>query len=104
VTSISIATGVTSVVVAVIAYAAGIATTTAATSAYITDVTRRARYGAAHGVFGTIFDVGDALGPLAAGVLVSALGYARMFQIMALLAFAMACVFAAASSQQSSRL
>ena len=48
---------------AVIAYAAGVATTTAATSAYITDVTRRARYGAAHGVFGTIYDVGDALGP-----------------------------------------
>ena len=44
-----------------------VAMTTAATSAYITDVTRRARYGAAHGVFGTIYDVGDALGPISAG-------------------------------------
>ena len=51
-------------------YAAGVAITTAATSAYITDITRRARYGAAHGVFGTIYDVGDALGPIAAGLLV----------------------------------
>jgi DHA1 family multidrug resistance protein-like MFS transporter len=79
---------------AVLVYAAGVATTTAATSAYITDVTRRARYGAAHGVFGTIYDVGDALGPVAAGVLVVAVGYARMFQIMAAVAFTMAVAFA----------
>ena len=56
---ISVATNLTSIVPAVLAYAAGVATTTAATSAYITDVTRRARYGVAHGVFGTIYDVGD---------------------------------------------
>lgn len=60
----SVATNVSEIVTAVLAYAAGVATTTtAATSAYITDMTRRARYGAAHGVFGTIYDVGDALGP-----------------------------------------
>ena len=69
------------------------ATTTAATSAYITDVTRRARYGAAHGVFGTIYDVGDALGPILAGVLVAAVGYPRMFQVMAAMAFMMAVAF-----------
>jgi MFS family permease len=78
---------------AVVAYAAGVAATTAATSAYITDVTRRARYGAAHGVFGTIYDTGDALGPIAAGLLVASLGYARMFQIMGLAGFTMAAVF-----------
>jgi MFS family permease len=83
--------------VAVIAYAAGLATTAAATSAYITDVTRRARYGAAHGVFGTIYDVGDALGPITAGLLVTTVGYARMFQIMALVGFTMAAVFSVAS-------
>ena len=75
-------------------YAAGVAITTAATSAYITDITRRARYGAAHGVFGTIYDVGDALGPIAAGVLVAWLGYAHMFQVMAVVAIMMAVVFA----------
>jgi MFS transporter, DHA1 family, multidrug resistance protein len=91
--SLSLATTASAVVAAVIAYAAGVATTTAATSAYITDVTRRARYGAAHGVFGTIYDVGDALGPIVAGVLVVAVGYARMFQIMATVALTMAVAF-----------
>ena len=52
---------------AVVTYAAGVATTTAATSAFITDVSRRARYGTAHGVFGTIYDIGDAAGPIGAG-------------------------------------
>ena len=61
---------------AVVVYAAGVAMTTSATSAYITDLSRRARYGAAHGVFGTIYDIGDALGPIAAGLLVAAVGYA----------------------------
>ena len=47
---VSIATNLTTTITAILVYAAGVATTTAATSAYITDVTRRARYGAAHGV------------------------------------------------------
>jgi MFS transporter, DHA1 family, multidrug resistance protein len=94
---VSVATSVWEIVAAVLAYAAGVATTTAATSAYITDMTRRARYGAAHGVFGTIYDIGDALGPIVAGVLVAAVGYNRMFQVMAAVAFTMAAAFAAAS-------
>lgn len=94
------ATDLWQLVTVVVAYAAGVATTPAATSAYITDVTARARYGAAHGVFGTIYDVGDALGPIAAGVLVATVGYARMFQIMALLAFAMALAFLAGSRRR----
>jgi MFS transporter, DHA1 family, multidrug resistance protein len=88
-------------VVAVITYAAGVATTTAATSAYITDVTRGARYGAAHGVFGTIYDIGDALGPIVAGLLIVAVGYARMFQIMAVLALTMALAFARMARSRS---
>jgi MFS family permease len=95
--AMSSATDFWALVVAVIAYAAGVATTTAATSAYITDVTRRGRYGAAHGVFGTIYDVGDALGPIAAGLLVATVGYARMFQVMALVGLAMAVAFSLAS-------
>ncbi len=82
---------------AVVAYGAGVATTTAATSAFITDVTPRARYGAAHGVFGTIYDIGDVLGPIAAGLLVAAVGYARMFQVIALVGLTMAVIFALAS-------
>ena len=101
--SLSFATTASAVVAAVIMYAAGVATTTAATSAFITDVTRRARYGAAHGVFGTIYDVGDALGPIVAGLLVVAVGYARMFQIMAAVALTMAVAFAVIGAFASQR-
>jgi MFS transporter, DHA1 family, multidrug resistance protein len=94
---ISVTNDLTTIAAAILTYAAGVATTTAATSAYITDITRRARYGAAHGVFGTIYDIGDALGPIAAGVLVTMVGYARMFQVMAALGLTMAIVFAVVS-------
>ena len=79
---------------AVLLYAAGVAITTAATNAYITDVSPKARFGAAHGVFGTIYDIGDAAGPLAGGVLVAAWGYALTFQLLALLAGVSAVAFA----------
>jgi MFS family permease len=82
---------------AIVTYAAGVATTTAATSAFITDVSRRARYGTAHGVFGTIYDIGDAAGPIAAGVLVAAVGYTPMFRTLAVVGLVMAVVFATAS-------
>jgi MFS family permease len=101
VAALSLATNLSTVIVAMLAYAAGVATTTAATSAFITDVSPRARYGAAHGVFGTIYDVGDALGPIVAGVLVAGLGYTRMFQIMATVAFSMAIAFGVASRPRS---
>ena len=92
--ALSMTTDIAMVIVVIAAYAAGVAITTAATSAFITDITRRARYGAAHGVFGTIYDIGDALGPIAAGVLVAWVGYARMFQVMAAVALMMGGVFA----------
>jgi MFS family permease len=79
---------------AIVVYAAGVATTTAATSAYITDVTPRARYGAAHGVFGTIYDVGDALGPIGAGFVVAAFGYVAMFRVLTVIGVTMALAFA----------
>jgi MFS family permease len=92
------------VVVVILVYAAGVAMTTAATSAFITDVTRRARYGAAHGVFGTIYDVGDALGPIAGGVLVMSFGYRPMFMTMAAIAFAAAILFLITSRQRGPSL
>jgi hypothetical protein len=45
-------------------------------------------------VFGTIYDVGDALGPIMGGLLVATLGYPRMFQIIASIALTMALAFA----------
>jgi hypothetical protein len=54
-------------------------------------------------VFGTIYDIGDALGPIAGGALVAWLGFARMFQVMAVVAIIMAIVFAAGTARQPSR-
>ncbi len=99
--SLSLATSLSTVIVVIVTYAAGVAITTAATSAYITDLTRRARYGAAHGVFGTIYDIGDALGPISAGILVARLGYAHMFQVMAAVAATMAIAFVITTRRQS---
>ena len=90
---VSLANGLPALVAAIVIYAAGAGVTTAATGAFITDLSRRARYGAAHGVFGTIYDVGDALGPILAGLLVGTLGYASMFRVMAFVAFASAVAF-----------
>jgi MFS transporter, DHA1 family, multidrug resistance protein len=80
-------------------YAVGVAVTTSAASAYVTDLARRAQYGAAHGVFGTIYDIGDALGPIAAGLLVAAVGYGWMFQMMACITLSAAVLFHAQSRQ-----
>ena len=91
--AISMATSLTSLLPAVVFYALGVAVTTSATSAFITDLARRAQYGAAHGVFGTIYDIGDALGPIAAGLLVAGVGYAHTFRIMAAVALTAAVAF-----------
>lgn len=80
------------VVIAAI-YGAGLAVTSSSTAALITDLTDRSRYGAAHGLFGTIFDVGDALGPIAGGLVVARLGYERTFQIAALAVLVLAVIF-----------
>jgi DHA1 family multidrug resistance protein-like MFS transporter len=90
---ISLATSQTELCAAVLIYAVSVAITTAATGAYITDVAPKARFGAAHGVFGTIYDVGDAGGPLVGGILVQSWGYTPTFQLMATLAAVTAIAF-----------
>jgi DHA1 family multidrug resistance protein-like MFS transporter len=69
-----------------IASAGAVAMTSAATSALITDRSRQSQYGAAHGVFGTVYDIGDAMGPIAAGVLVGMFGFSYMFAAAAAVA------------------
>ena len=44
-------------------------------------------------MFGTIYDIGDAGGPLVAGLLVAAVGYTITFQIMAGIATIAAIAF-----------
>jgi DHA1 family multidrug resistance protein-like MFS transporter len=92
---ISIASSTAALYTAVLIYASCAAVATAATHAYITDVAPKSRFGAAHGVFGTIYDIGDAGGPLVAGVMIATLGYAVTFQAMAALALVSAVGFLA---------
>ena len=103
VVAVSYATTLRVLLPAIVVYAAGVAVTTAATGAFITDLSRRARYGAAHGAFGTIYDIGDALGPIAAGLLVAFVGYGPMFRIMAAVTLMAAIAFYLVSSRADAR-
>lgn len=78
-------------------YGAGLAVTGSSTAALITDLSDRSRYGAAHGLFGTIFDIGDALGPIAGGLIAARLGYERTFRLSGGLVLALALLFGAIS-------
>jgi MFS transporter, DHA1 family, multidrug resistance protein len=63
----------------------GIAAVTPVTNALIADLASARRLGAAMGVFGTIWDIGEAAGPIIAGFLIVALGYTSTFDTIALL-------------------
>ncbi len=66
----------------------GIAAVTPVTNALIADLASARRLGAAMGVFGTIWDLGEAAGPIIAGFLIVRLGYASTFDILALMTVA----------------
>jgi MFS family permease len=66
----------------------GIAAVTPVTNALIADLASARRLGAAMGVFGTIWDVGEAAGPMIAGFLIVALGYGSTFDTLALVTVA----------------
>jgi MFS transporter, DHA1 family, multidrug resistance protein len=53
------------------------------TNALIADLSSARRLGAAMGVFGTIWDIGEAAGPMIAGFLIGDLGYATTFDVLA---------------------
>jgi len=94
-------TGFVSMLLVAALYGAGLAITTSSTAALITDLADKTRYGAAHGLFGTIFDVGDALGPIAGGFVAARFGYHTLFQSAAGLALLLALVFGTASRSWS---
>lgn len=85
-----------------IASATAVAMTSAATSALITDRSRQSQYGAAHGVFGTVYDVGDAMGPIGAGVLIGRIGYTNTFEVAAGLSMLAAAGFLIVAGQPKS--
>jgi MFS family permease len=66
----------------------GIAAVTPVTNALIADLAAARRLGAAMGVFGTIWDIGEAAGPIIAGFLIAGLGYASTFDALAVITLA----------------
>jgi MFS family permease len=61
----------------------GVGAVTPVTNALIADIASARRLGAAMGVFGTIWDIGEAAGPMIAGFLIGGLGYAATFDVLA---------------------
>lgn len=57
----------------------GEALVTSSTAALVADICKEKHYGAAMGVFGTIFDIGHAAGPLLGGLLIGAFGFQSAF-------------------------
>lgn len=72
----------------------GIAAVTPATNALIADLVVARRLGTGMGVFGTIWDIGEAAGPIIAGLLIGQIGYEPAFDVIAAIIAAIALVFA----------
>jgi MFS family permease len=66
----------------------GIAAVTPVTNALIADLASARRLGVAMSVFGTIWHIGEAAGPIVAGFLIVGLGYTSTFDILALVTVA----------------
>lgn len=63
----------------------GEAFVTSSAAALVADLCREQHFGAAMGIFGTIFDLGHAAGPILAGLLLARLGYPLAFGLLAAL-------------------
>jgi MFS family permease len=72
----------------------GVAIVTPSTTALVADLVAAGRMGSAMGVFGTIWDIGEASGPILAGVLIASLSYAPAFALIAVLMAVVAFIFA----------
>ena len=71
----------------------GEALVTSSSAALVADLCQARQMGTAMGVFGTIFDVGHASGPILGGLLVGALGYGPAFAILGTILLAATPVF-----------
>jgi len=72
----------------------GVAIVTPSTTALVADLVVAGRMGSAMGVFGTIWDTGEAAGPILAGFLIASLSYAPAFTFIAALMAVVALIFA----------
>lgn len=71
----------------------GVAAVTPATNALIADLVVARRLGTGMGVFGTIWDIGEAAGPILAGILIGQIDYAPGFDVIAAIIAVVALVF-----------
>ena len=81
-----------------IAFGLGTGMVTPSTTAMIGDLVKRGDFGAAMGVFGSLWDTGHAAGPLIAGFLIAALGYRSAFLVIAVAIATALAVFIRAPS------
>ncbi|MGH7410884.1 MAG: MFS transporter [Candidatus Methylomirabilis sp.] len=72
----------------------GVAVVTPSTTALVADLVKTGRMGSAMGVFGTIWDIGEASGPILTGFLIASLGYPPAFTLIASLITGGALIFA----------
>jgi MFS family permease len=72
----------------------GVAIVTPSTTALVADLAKTGRMGSAMGVFGTIWDTGEAAGPILAGMLIASLSYFDGFLIIAGIMGLAALIFA----------
>lgn len=73
----------------------GVAAVTPATNAVIADLVAARRLGTGMGVFGTIWDMGEAAGPILAGILIGQIDYTPAFDVIAAAIAFVALTFAA---------
>ena len=72
----------------------GVAIVTPSTTALVADLAKAGRMGSAMGVFGTIWDSGEAAGPILAGFLIASLSYFNGFLVISGLMVLAAVIFA----------
>jgi MFS transporter, DHA1 family, multidrug resistance protein len=82
-------------VLAVLSFLLGlsVATVTPSTNAFVADLVKSRSLGAAMGVFGTIWDSGEALGPILAGALLGVTTYSLSFIFISVMMFSAMLVF-----------
>src|SRR5207253_5438255 len=79
----------------------GVAIVTPSTTALVADLVKAGRMGSAMGVFGTIWDCGEAAGPILAGALIASVFYPAAFALIAAFMAAVACFFMVTVSDPS---